>query len=108
MRNVCVIAIFAAALGQSAEMVTLRNGARFEIERSEREGDGAWLYSANGIQFVPARQIISIEEILPPGTEKRTAPPLPAFSFRSTRPNPTQRMIDEAAWRHGVVTSVGL
>jgi soluble lytic murein transglycosylase-like protein len=107
MPKVCLIAIFVAALGQAADMVKLRNGAQFEVERSEREADGVWLYSRNGIQLVPAGQVVSIEEILPPGTERKTAPaPPPAFAFRSTRPNPTQRMIDEAAWRHGLPPAI--
>ena len=106
MRKLCFIAISLAAALQAAEMVTFRNGVRVEVERSEREGDGVWLYSRNGsIQLMPGRDIASIEEILPPGTVKPPVP-VPAHSLRSTQANPTRRMIDEAAWRHGLPPAI--
>ena len=108
MRKVCFIALVAATLGEAAEVVRLRNGARLEVERTEREGDGVWLYTHNGIQSVAARDVASIEEILPPGTEKKPAPAaaMPKYDFRSGPPGPTRRMIDEAAWRHGLPPAI--
>ena len=58
MRKLCFIAISLAAALQATEMVIFRNGGRLEVERSEREGDGVWLYSRNGsIQLMPGRDI---------------------------------------------------
>ena len=106
MRKLCFIAFSLAAALQAAEMVVFRNGVRVEVERSEREGDGVWLYSRNGsIQLMPGRDIASIEEILPPGAVKPPVP-VPAHSLRSTQASPTRRMIDEAAWRHGLPPAI--
>ncbi len=106
MRKLCLIALGVATLGEAAEVVKLRNGVRLEVERTERETDGVWLYTNNGgIQLVAARDIVSIEEILPPGAVK---PPTvaPKLAFKSNQSNPTRKMIDEAAWRHGLPPAI--
>ena len=107
MYRLCLLAVGIATLAPAAEMVKFRTGVKLEVIRSEREADGVWLYSANGgIQYVAVREIVSIEEILPPGVAKKPAP-APAFAaMRSNRANPTQRMIDEAAWRHGLPPAI--
>ncbi len=102
-----LLAVAFAALAQSAQTVKLRNGVRLEVERTEREGDAVWLYSHNGgIQLMPSKDIAAIEEIQPPSDPKRPAPPPTLAALRSTRVNPTQRMIDEAAWRHGLPPAI--
>ncbi len=105
MRKLCLIALGVATLGEAAEVVKLRNGVKLEVERTEREADGVWLYTNNGIQLVATRDILSIEEILPPGAVR---PPTvaPKLEFKSNQSNPTRKMIDEAAWRHGLPPAI--
>jgi hypothetical protein len=98
MRKLCLLAIGVATLGAAAESVKLRSGVTLEVERTEREGDGVWIYSRNGIQLIAVRDVVSIAAIPPPGSEKKPSPPVavPRQQFRSTQANPTRKMIDEA------------
>jgi soluble lytic murein transglycosylase-like protein len=107
MRKLCLFTLSFSFAAFSADMVKLRNGVQFEVERVEREGDGVWLYSrAAGIRFMTMREITSIERIPLPGEKKPVAPPVTYATLKSTRVNPTQRMIDEAAWRHGLPPAI--
>lgn len=113
MRTIGFLAAGAAAmamLAQGAERVRLRNGMQIEVERSEREPDGSiWLYLRNGsIQNVSRQDVLSIEEIKPPsepGAAKPAPAPPPPPKFSKDR-NPTRKMIDEAAWRHGLPPAI--
>ena len=49
-----------------------------------------------------AAEVVSIDEA---GAEKKPGAP-PVFAARSTQSNPTRRMIDEAAWRHGLPPAI--
>jgi soluble lytic murein transglycosylase-like protein len=106
MRKLCLIAFGVVSMGDGADIVKLRNGVRLEVERTEREADGVWLYTTNGIQLVAMRDISSIEKVLPPGTVQ-PPPVAPKLEFRpSNQSNPTRKMIDEAAWRHGLPPAI--
>ncbi|MCC6539142.1 MAG: lytic transglycosylase domain-containing protein [Bryobacterales bacterium] len=111
MRMFCHLAIAAMAAATwaaGAERVRLRNGMQLEVVRSEREPDGSvWLYMSNGnIQNVARQDVLSIEAIKPPGEQPATVsapPPPPKFSKDR---HPTRKMIDEAAWRHGLPPAI--
>jgi len=51
---------------------------------------------------VAAAEVVSIDEA---GAEKKPGAP-PVFAARSTQSNPTRRMIEEAAWRHGLPPAI--
>jgi len=50
MWKVYLIALSVGLLGESAEVVKLRNGVRLEVDRAEREGEAIWLHTRAGIQ----------------------------------------------------------
>lgn len=109
LRHSLIAILVFAGLGQGAQVVKLRGGVRLEVDRAEREADGVWLYSAGGIVHVSSRDVLSIEEILPTGSEPKAspvAPPAPAVEMKSRDKHPTRRMIDEAAWRHGLPPAI--
>lgn len=105
MGKLCLIAFGVISLGAASEVVRLRGGVKLEVERTEREADGVWLYTTNGIQLVATRDVVSIEKILPPGAVQ-PPPVAPKLEFRSNQSNPTRKMIDEAAWRHGLPPAI--
>lgn len=94
--------------GQATQVVKLRGGIRLEVDRADREQDGYWLYSPSGILHVAARDVVSIEEVVPPGAEPagKPRPAQPRVERRSRDQHPTRRMIDEAAWRHGLPPAI--
>jgi hypothetical protein len=102
MWKVYLIALSVGLLGEAAGVVKLHNGVRLEVDRAEREGDAIWLHTRAGIQYVAAAEVVSIDEA---GAEKKPGAP-PVFAARSTQSNPTRRMIDEAAWRHGLPPAI--
>lgn len=110
LRHSLIALLVFAGLGQGAQVVKLRGGVRLEVDRAEREADGVWLYSSGGIVHVASRDVLSIEEIRPPGSEPKaspvTPPPAPAVEMKSRDKHPTRRMIDEAAWRHGLPPAI--
>ena len=112
MRTIGLLAtgvVALAMLAQGAERVRLRNGVQLEVERSEREPDGSvWLYLSNGsIQNVAKTDVLSIETIKPPGEQPATLAPAPPPPPRFSKDrNPTRKMIDEAAWRHGLPPAI--
>jgi hypothetical protein len=103
MWKVYLVALGVGLLGEAAEIVKLRNGVRLEADRVEREGDSVWLHTRAGIQYVASADVLSIEE---PGAEKKKPAAPPVFAARSTQSTPTRRMIDEAAWRHGLPPAI--
>lgn len=114
LRHTLIALLVSAGLGQAAQVVKLRGGVRLEVERAEREPDGVWLYSASGIVHVASRDVLSIEEILPSGAmadpkasvAAAPAPAAPRAEMKSRDKHPTRRMIDEAAWRHGLPPAI--
>lgn len=103
MGKLFLLALSVAGLLNAGQIVQLRNGVRLAVDRAERDADGIWLYSKNGIIRLAAEDVASIED---PDQKPAAAAPQPVHSPRSNKTNPTQRMIDEAAWRHGLPPAI--
>lgn len=83
------------------ELVRLRGGVTFEIDRHETDSEGYWAYTKYGARYLSKQDVVDITEILPPGA-KPPAPP----SAPKTGPEATRKMIDEAAKRHGLPSAI--
>lgn len=94
------VALF--SLGSEAkELVRLRGGVSFEVDRHDSEAEGYWVYTRHGARFLAKADVIAIEEILPPGAKKPEPPPAP-----KTGKDATRAMIDDAAKKHGLPPAI--
>lgn len=94
------VAVFAVS-SDAREIVRLRGGVSFEVDRHETESEGYWVYTRYGARFLAKADVTGIEEILPPGAKKPEPAPVP-----KTGPAATRAMIDDAAKRHGLPPAI--
>jgi hypothetical protein len=101
MHRIAAIIASSAVTVLAADMVLFRNGAKIEVERTEREGAGVWLYSASGMAtHVDMAHILRIDPVLPPGSAP-VAAPAPRFARRDFA-DATKRLVEKMAVKHGV------
>lgn len=86
---------------QAKELVRLRGGVSFEVDRHENDAEGYWFYTRYGARFLAKADVAAIEEILPPGAKKPEPAPAPKVAKGAT-----QTMIDDAAKRHGLPPAI--
>jgi hypothetical protein len=92
------VAVLTVAL-DAKDLVQLRSGVSFEVDRHEAEAEGFWVYTQYGARYLSKAEVAGISEILPPGADKTPEKP-PA------RPTTTREMIDDAAKRHGLPAAI--
>lgn len=92
-----------AVCADAKELVCLRSGVSFEVDRHDTDAEGYWVYTRYGARFLAKADVLGIEEILPPGAKKPEPAPL---AVAKVGKEATQAMIDSAAKRHGLPPAI--
>ncbi|MEZ5403764.1 MAG: lytic transglycosylase domain-containing protein [Bryobacteraceae bacterium] len=101
MHRIAALVATCAVSVLAGDAVLFKNGARVEVERTEREGSGVWLYAKSGMTtHVELSEILRIDPIVPPGQTPAT--PAPVVFTPRDQDTATKRLVEKMAARHGV------